>query len=108
MMMYIAPVMTPIFSLISLTQRPKKLMQDSYGTVFIIDTYNKYAKNTNVRYTFKINEHWYCIREVPLEWGKPKFPEYPLEDNFVQYKLNNTYEEAQEFVRQLKRANGKL
>lgn len=75
-------------------------MQDS-STVFIIDLFNRYHKNDNVRFTFPVNDEWYCIREVPLDWGQPQFPEKDIEDNYTDYCLYPTYEDALNFVKTL-------
>ena len=41
---------------------------------FIIDTYNKYDKfdKEHSVYTFALNENWYAIKKVEVEWGIPK------------------------------------
>lgn len=76
------------------------------STVFIVDTYNKYARNKNVCYVFHIHDNWYCIREVELNWGNPIFPEKPFDE--TNYYLYNTYEEAITYVKTLKRVNKEL
>ena len=83
-----------------MTQRKKK---DMPSTVFIIDIYNKYHKNDNVRYTFPVNGTWYCIREVPLEWGLPEFPEKDWNDDYTQFQLYSTYEDALTFARAIQK-----
>ena len=43
---------------------------------FIIDNYNKYDwwDRTHSRHIFEINGNWYAVKEIELEWGKPKLP----------------------------------
>lgn len=77
-------------------------MQESSATVFILDKYNPYAKNTGVKLIFSLYNKEYCIREVELEWGKPIL-DYLLDDNYINFKLYTTYEEALNFVRKMKR-----
>lgn len=80
-------------------------MDDISTTVFIIDTYNKYQHNDNCRAVFQLHGTDYCVREVPLNWGQPQFPEKDWDDEFTQWQLYNTLDEALEFVRKLKRLN---
>ena len=70
-------------------------------TVFIVDVYNKYLNPETVRQIFKIHDEWYCIREVTLNWGKPKLNYY--DDDFLDFHLYDTYKEALEYVHYLKR-----
>lgn len=72
-------------------------------TVFIIDLYNKYHKNDNVKYIFPVNSNWYCIREVELDWGLPEFPEKDIDDDFTQYQLYTNYDDALTFARTLQK-----
>lgn len=70
---------------------------------YIIDTYTPYAKNSNVKYVFEYNNLMWCIREVDkFEWGKPQFDEQPLENDFIDFHIYNTFEEALRFCRELK------
>ncbi len=69
---------------------------------FILDCYNKFDKNKNVRKIFVINNNLYCIREVvatEFEWGNPvnvKFPERDWEDTSNStYHYFTSYEEAE-------------
>ena len=41
---------------------------------FIIDTYNKYDiwDRAHSVLKFRINDNWYAIKSVELEWGIPK------------------------------------
>ena len=39
-------------------------------TVFVLDIYNPYMTD-DVRYVFRLNERYWCIKEVELEWGVP-------------------------------------
>lgn len=50
---------------------------------FIIDTYNKWDgwDRAHSVYKFTINDNWYAIKEVELEWGKPILPLYVDKDS---------------------------
>ena len=81
-------------------------------TVFILDTYNSHAPKSVqelIRYKFLLNDNWYAIYEIQLEWGKPAFPWRPLEEetlpNFYYFQ---TFEAAMIYVRELKRINAGL
>ena len=43
---------------------------------YVIDTYNRWSKwdREHSVYVFSINENWYAIKEVELEWGFPILP----------------------------------
>lgn len=77
-------------------------------TSYIIKNYNKYSvwDRTHTRYTFKINGNEYAIMEVELEWGLPQLS-YTIEEEDAPetYHLYNTYEEAIQYVQQLKTLN---
>lgn len=77
----------------------------NHGTVFIIDNYNKYTKDKVIS-TFMLNGRWFAIKEVSLEWGQPQLSSIEEDENSF-FRLYNTYEEAQEYVRTLKRLEGK-
>lgn len=75
---------------------------------YIIDTYNKYDEfdRMHARKVFQLNDNWYAIKEVELEWGKPKFPFYATHDkNEQDYFIYDTYEQALGFVLQMKSLN---
>ena len=74
------------------------------NTVFIIDLYNKFLDPETIRCTFKVNGRTFCIREVKLEWGKPKL-DY-IDDEFLYFHLYNSLEEAKQYVKQLKQLEG--
>lgn len=83
----------------------KKPSQDiSRG--YIIDLYNQFARNENVVSTFKIHGQNYCIREITqFEWGHPVF-DRNIDDDFDNYCVYNTIEEAQGYIKYLKRLEG--
>lgn len=74
---------------------------------FIIDTYNKYDSwdREHSRYTFEINGVWYGVKEVELEWGQPVLPQRIDREQFRQYQVYDTLEEAYKFVSVVRRAN---
>ena len=73
---------------------------------FIIDNYNKYDRwdRAHSKYIFEINGNWYAIKEVELEWGKPKLP-MRIGQYESQYYVYGTYNEAISFVQRMKRMN---
>lgn len=75
---------------------------------FIIDRYNHFNRFDKERavYVFQINEQWYAIKEVELEWGKPILP-LSVSDNQrdEHYKIYDTYEDALQFVHTVKSLN---
>ena len=79
-------------------------MESGTDTVFIIDNYNKYTGDKVIS-TFMLNGRWFAIKEVLLEWGYPKLSSIEEDEPF--FRLYNTYEEAQEYVRTLRRLEGK-
>lgn len=73
------------------------------NTVFIVDTYNKYTSD-NVKSIFSVNGNLYCIKEVELNFGKPILHSIEeSEDKSLRFHLYDTYEDAEKFVRELKR-----
>lgn len=78
------------------------------NTVFILDSYNEFAPDSVqklVRYKFKINDYWYAIYEVPLEWGEVMM-ERPIDEEVKpEFFYFNTYEQAFDFVQELKKIN---
>lgn len=77
-------------------------------TVFIVDMYNPYSPyNADVRAIAKVKDRWLCVREVQMNWGKPNigisFDDNPPEPE--DFYIYNTFEEANEFMQELKRIN---
>lgn len=73
---------------------------------YIVDTYNPYEKNKDVKYRFEYNGTLWCIREVSeFEWGKPQFEELPLDSEFIEYKIYNNLDEAIKYCREIKGVN---
>lgn len=74
---------------------------------YIIDTYNKYAANDNVRHTFRHNDRTYCVREVRLDKnGEPDFPEKDFEAIEGQYYLYDSLEEVMQYITDLRLGAG--
>lgn len=71
-------------------------MDDDSQKVFVLDVYNKYDDNSGVRRIFMINNHWYCIRACPMEWGKIVTPH--IDDEYLNYHAFDTLEEANKCV----------
>ena len=78
----------------------------SSQTCFIVDLYNKYRDKDRARQIFQLNGRWWAILEVELEWGEPVLDRVDGEDDFSFYHLYNTLEEAQEYVKQIRRFEG--
>lgn len=73
---------------------------------YIIDLYNEFAKNDNVISVIKLHGQNYCIREITeFEWGKPIF-DRSIDDDFDDFCVYDTPEEAQGFIRYLKKMEG--
>lgn len=77
-------------------------MDDDSQKVFVLDVYNKYDDNSGVRRVFMINNHWYCVRACPMEWGKIMTPH--IDDEYLNYHVFDTFEEASEAASKIKRA----
>ena len=47
---------------------------DEICMAFIIDSYNKYDiwDRAHSVFKFRINDNWYAIKSVELEWGLPQ------------------------------------
>lgn len=80
-------------------------MQDTC-TGYIIDLYNKFARNDDVIFTFFLHGQQYCIREITkFNWGQPVFDK-SIEDEFDNYWIYNTIEDAHDYIRYLKKLDG--
>lgn len=75
---------------------------------YIIDTYNSLENTSDVRYRFKLGETQWCIREVEMEWGKPKRDYRPFEDYEPNFKVYEDYRSALEFARELQHLEGRF
>lgn len=80
-------------------------MESINNTVFLIDIYNKFSSDKIIS-TFKINNREYCIKEVGLMWGTPMLNSIEEDAEQPYFKLYDTLEEAQEYVKQLKQLEG--
>lgn len=72
-------------------------------TVFILDLYDKFSPDKVIS-KFRINDRWWAIKEVPLEWGEPQLSK--IEEDSIPYYLFGTEEEAREYVRKIKHLEG--
>lgn len=75
---------------------------------YIIDSYNKWDQwdRNHAVYKFEINENWYAIFQVELEWGLPQLPmRIGAEKNPQEYFVHATEEDAMRYVKQLRHAN---
>ena len=72
-------------------------------TVFILDLYDKFSPDKVIS-KFRINDRWWAIKEVPLEWGEPQLSK--IEKDSIPYRLYETEAEAREYVRKIKHLEG--
>ena len=72
-------------------------------TVFILDLYDKFSPDKVIS-KFRINDRWWAIKEVLLEWGKPQLSK--IKEDSIPYYLFETEEEAREYVRKIKHLEG--
>ena len=79
-------------------------MEESKQTVYICDLYDKYSSDKIIS-TFRINDRQWAIKEVSLNWGVPVLSSIE-EDNTMPFKLYNTLEEAETFVKSIKQMEG--
>ena len=73
-------------------------------TVYVVDLWDKFSPDKVIS-KHKINKRWWAIKEVSLEWGIPQLAKID-NDEFITYKLYNTKEEAEAYIRALKRWEG--
>ncbi len=74
------------------------------STVYVVDVYNPYINPETIRKVVKVNDLKICIREVELEWGKPKLSYF--DDNNLDFYLYDTYEEAEKYIFLIKSLEG--
>lgn len=75
---------------------------------YIIDRYNSWDQWDRQQsvYKFEINEQWYAVKEVELEWGLPQLPiRIDSDQNPSSYHIYGTMEEAIEFAKLMKHIN---
>ena len=73
-------------------------------TVFILDLYDKFSPDKVIS-KFRINDRWWAIKEVPLEWGIPQLAKID-EDDPMSFHLYDTLEEAEKYIQKLKKIEG--
>ena len=77
------------------------MQDDSVG--YIIDNYNKYARNKDVVRIFRHHGMDLCIRKITnFKWGQPVFQDRPIDDEYTIYYVYNTLEEAENYIAYLK------
>lgn len=75
--------------------------------VYIVKPYSDYLppeRDETILKRFTLYGNKYCISEVALEWGQPRVSRPVGEQDNFGYFLYNTYEEAELYVKKLKRA----
>ena len=72
-------------------------------TVFVLDLWDKFSPDKVIS-KFRINDRWWAIKEVPLEWGEPQLSK--IEEDSIPYHLYETEAEAREYVRKIKHLEG--
>lgn len=80
-------------------------MENTNQTVYIIDVYSRFNSDKVIS-TFVVNGKEYAIKLVSLEWGVPQLSSIEEGAEQPYFKLYNTLEEAQEYVKQLKQLEG--
>ena len=81
-------------------------MDEDNQTVYIIDTYSKYEQDDVVE-LFTINSHWYAIKRVHLNFGRPILSSIEKnEDEFLNFHIYENVEDAQRYVHKLKMLEG--
>ena len=73
-------------------------------TVFVVDLYDKFSSDKVIS-KHRINGRWWAIKEAPLLWGVPQLAKIE-EDNPMSFHLYNSPEEAEQYIRELKRLEG--
>lgn len=77
---------------------------------FIIGSYNRWDKwdREHAVYKFKLHDWWYAIKEIDLQWGLPELPMRVDDDDMPEsYYIYEKYEDALEYVKQLKEINAR-
>ena len=71
---------------------------------YIIDIYSPFGHNDNVVYIFKLHNADFCIRKIKeFQWGQPILQNNLIEEEqFNNYYVYNTLEEALTYIRRLK------
>lgn len=77
---------------------------------YIIGAYNKFDiwDREHSVYKFEINKNWYAIKEVEIEWGLPKLPQYIDRDSEQEARIYHVYDteaDAFKFVQLMKGLN---
>lgn len=73
-------------------------------TVYIVDLYDRFSPDKVIS-KHRINGRWWAIKEVPLLWGIPQLSRIE-EDDPMSFCLYDTIEEAENFIRELKKIEG--
>ena len=76
------------------------------NSVYIVDLYNPY-RDKDIKEIFYINERYWVVKEVNLEWGLPVLPIQVTDDapEPQDFHIYNTYEEAKNYIERLKKIN---
>lgn len=79
-------------------------MENTNQVVYIIDIYSQFSLDKIVD-VFYLNNRWWAIKEVNLEWGIPQLQSIE-EDDPMSFHIYNTLDEAKEYVHSLKKLEG--
>jgi len=65
---------------------------------YIIDSYSKYDvwDRKHSVYKFEVNENWYAIKEVEMDWGLPLLPERMDEHGDKDRRIMHVYDTKEE------------
>lgn len=77
---------------------------------YIIGPYNRFDAwdRAHSVYKFEVNGSWYAIKEVEMEWGMPRLPQYvdrDSEQDARTYYIYDTKADALRFVQLMKKLN---
>ena len=77
--------------------------------VYVIDIYNpnNAKRNEDAVQIFRLNQSYFAIFSVPLQWGKPAFKNQTIDESeYDDFYIYETLDEAKAFVRKLKELEG--
>lgn len=84
--------------------------EETEQKAYVIDIYNpnNTKKNEDAVQIFKLNQSYFAIFSTSLSWGKPVFKNQTVEDEdeYDDFYIYETLDEAKAFVRKLKELEG--
>lgn len=84
--------------------------EETEQKAYVIDIYNpnNTKKNEDAVFIFKLRTNWWAIFATTLSWGQPVFKNQTIEDEdeYDDFYVYETLDEAKAFVRKLKELEG--